>query len=158
MIKSPSIGILLIDGPFVLRWKRYKRYIKVGKDILPDNLSGIKNNFCANWSEVEIVSYRLWLRAKLGVLTKWYISSFGQRKKTPCGVNLCILSSFSDSWPQQTRDSGPPLPRYLVVRRVLSYARAFVRQTCPHTRSAAASAPPGTPDCNGAPDCAVCLL
>ena len=71
MIKSPSIGILLIDGPFVLRWKRYKRYIKVGKDILPDNLSGIKNNFCANWSEVEIVSYRLWLRAKL---TRVYFS------------------------------------------------------------------------------------
>ena len=74
MKKSPSIGILLIDGLFVLRWKRYKRYIKVGKDVLLDNLSGsiiptnssgIKNNFCANWSEVEIVSYRLWLRAKL---------------------------------------------------------------------------------------------
>ena len=69
-----------------------------------------------------------------------------------------ILSSFSDSWPQQTRDSGPPLPRYLAVRRVLSYARTSARKTSPRTRPAAVSAPPGTPDCNGAPDCAVCLL
>lgn len=54
MKKSPSISILLIDGLFALRWKRYKRYIKVGKDVLPDNLSGsiiptnssgIKNKF-----------------------------------------------------------------------------------------------------------------
>ena len=36
MKKSPSIGILLIDGLFVLRWKRYKRYDDNAKGKLSD--------------------------------------------------------------------------------------------------------------------------
>lgn len=77
-------------------------------------------------------------------------SRLGKQKKTPYSVTRRILSFFSGSWPRQIRNSGPPLSQCLVARRVLSYGW----QMCLRTRSAAASAPPGTPDCNGVPSCA----
>lgn len=90
MIKSPSIGISLIDGLFVLCLKSYKRHIKAGKDILPDNLSGSKIH--ANSSGIKITSAQIEQKLKLSVIGSDFVPSWHE-------VTSCQLGERCGSGP-----------------------------------------------------------